>query len=84
MNPEKHNGVAQYILAGIVVVGFFAVLVLMIQQGVRDAVMLMIGTLAAAFGGVIGYYYGSSAGSARKDLLLAQSAPVNPVTPTLK
>lgn len=70
----NHRNYAQYILAGIVVVGFFVVLGYMIYRD-KTGADLLVGTLAAAFGGVIGYFYGSSAGSARKDELLAKNDP---------
>lgn len=70
----NHRNYAQYILAGIVVVGFFGVLVYMLYRD-KTGADLLVGTLAAAFGGVIGYFYGSSAGSARKDEILGQQGP---------
>lgn len=72
-----HRSLAQYILAGIIVTGFFAVLVYMVYRDKTGADML-VGTLAAAFGAVIGYYYGSSASSARKDEMMAARAPRTP------
>lgn len=38
--------------------------------------LLLIGSLAAAFGAVVNFWFGSSSGSARKDELLANSTPV--------
>jgi hypothetical protein len=72
----NHRLYAQYILAGIVVIGFFAVMAYMIHED-KSGADLLVGTLAAAFGGVIGYFYGSSASSARKDELLAKHDPVS-------
>jgi heme O synthase-like polyprenyltransferase len=66
----NHRLVAQYILAGIVIVGFFAVLALMLWKD-KSGADILVGGLAAAFGSVVGYYYGSSASSARKDELIA-------------
>lgn len=40
-------------------------------QGAREPLLLLIGSLAAAFGSVVTYWFGSSSGSARKDELLA-------------
>ena len=45
-------------------------------MGAREPLLILIGSLAAAFGAVVQYFFGSSAGSARKDELLAQSQPV--------
>lgn len=72
-----HRSWAQYILAGVVVVGFFAVLVFMLWRDKAGSDMLT-GTLAAAFGAVIGYYYGSSASSARKDEILSSRPAATP------
>lgn len=66
----RHITIAQYILATVVLVGFFIVLTVMIQAG-KPGVDILIGGLAAAFGSVVGYFFGSSAGSARKDELMA-------------
>ncbi len=58
------------LLGLIVVAGFFGVLGLMIfrelpKEG-RDALMMLSGALGMAFGNIVQYYYGSSAGSAAK------------------
>jgi hypothetical protein len=74
--------VSQVILAGLVVVGFFGcLLALLIHPGTlsdlnREPVMLMIGALIAAFSGLMGYFFGSSAGSARKTNLLAKAEAI--------
>ena len=67
--------VAHFIVGALVVVGFFVVLAFMLW---RDKIgsELLIGSLSTAFGLVIGYYYGSSAGSERKTDLLAKANPV--------
>lgn len=45
--------------------------------GAREPLLLLIGSLSAAFGAVVSYWFGSTSGSARKDELLANSAPVD-------
>ncbi len=57
-----------YSLGCLVVLGFFSVLTgLIITNQAPDTINLMLGALVGAFGTVVGYFYGSSASSARKD-----------------
>ena len=78
--------VSQAILASLIVIGFFGCLIaLLINTGTlsdlnREPVMLMIGALIAAFAGIVGYFFGSSAGSARKTNLLAKAEPIIDLT----
>jgi len=78
--------VSQAILASLIVIGFFGCLIaLLINPGTlsdlnREPVMLMIGALIAAFAGIVGYFFGSSAGSARKTNLLAKAEPIIDLT----
>lgn len=66
------------ILAGFLIFGFFAVyaamafLVFPVEN--KDALLLMAGGLNGAFAGVVAYYFGSSAGSARKTAALSRLA----------
>lgn len=70
----NHRTIAQYLLAGVVILGFFCVLSLMLWKD-KTGADILVGGLAAAFGSVVGYFYGSSAGSARKDELMARNDP---------
>lgn len=73
---------AQPILGTLVTVGFFFVLCFLFMQkddgtnGMREARLIMLGALQAAFGMVVAYYFGSSKGSSDKDYLLANSTPL--------
>ena len=51
------------------------------KPGAKEPLLILIGSLAAAFGGVVNFWFGSSSGSARKDELLANSTPVVPPPP---
>ena len=68
------------VLAGIIVVGFFGILITMMMGWLtasdQQALLLLLGSLSAAFGGVINFFFGSSHGSQNKDRLLANSTPV--------
>lgn len=66
------------VLAGLVVLGWLGVQFWLLRRevpvGTRDMVLRMLGTLDGALMLVLGYYFGSSAGSARKDSLLGGKA----------
>ena len=49
---------------------FVALLFVEPQSGAKDALLILIGGLSAAFGGVVSYFFGSSSGSAQKTELL--------------
>jgi hypothetical protein len=63
-------------LALIVVVGFFGLLGGMMSGYLKpqnnEALLLLLGSLAAAFGAVMQFYFGSSASSQSKDAMLAK------------
>ena len=68
------KNIALYVLAGLVVVGFFVLLyvltVIEIPAGNKDALNLVIGALIGSFASIISYYFGSSKGSADKTEML--------------
>ena len=70
----KLNKIAMYILGVLIVVGFFALLVLLlfkpIPENNSEVLYLAIGSLLSSFSMVVGYFYGSSAGSAQKTELM--------------
>jgi len=65
------------LMAIAVTVGFFGILVGLMTEHFKtsDALMLMLGSLGTAWTGIIAFYFGSSAGSQKKDELLHQSSP---------
>ena len=64
----------QFVLGGLIVVGFFILLYLLIYSGVpdqnKDLLNLVVGALIGSFATVVGYFYGSSKGSAEKNEML--------------
>ena len=64
-------------MAIIVTCGFFGILIGLMTEHFKtsDALMLMLGSLGTAWTGIIAFYFGSSAGSQKKDELLHQSSP---------
>lgn len=65
------------ILAGIVVTGFFTILILMmiglLTVSDQQALLILLGSLSAGFGAVLNFFFGSSRSSQNKDILIASS-----------
>lgn len=61
-------------LSTFVTAGFFSILVTMLVYEYKptEPLLIMLGALGAAFGAVVNFWLGSSAGSQRKDALLAE------------
>ena len=77
-NREVHlKDMTPRILAYGVTAGFFGLMVFMMKWGVpeanRDMLNIMLGALGAAWVSIIGYYFGSSASSAKKDTIIDKS-----------
>jgi hypothetical protein len=66
-------------LAILITGGFFGILIGMmsglLSMADNQALTIMLGSLGAAWIGIVNYYFGSSAGSARKDELAAGAQP---------
>lgn len=69
---ELWKDVYQYILGGVIVLAFVAVLILMLLKGVDENPVLntMVGAFASGVIMVITYFFGSSKGSSEKNELL--------------
>jgi hypothetical protein len=67
---------ALYILAAVIVAGFFwltyKMMTIQLPQGSSQAVFLLFGGLNTSFAAVVGYFFGSSKGSADKNAIIAQ------------
>jgi hypothetical protein len=65
------------VMAILVTVGFFGILVALMYGQVQrnEEIMVMLGSLGTAWTGIIAFYFGSSAGSQNKDVLLFNSKP---------
>ena len=67
-------------LAVSVTFGFFAILIYMLIYGLpttgNEALLLLLGALQTAWGGIIAFYFGSSSGSQQKDKMIYNSKPL--------
>ena len=70
----KSKDIFQYALGGLITVGFFGLLIGLLYVGVpaenKDLLNLVVGALIGSFASIVGYFYGSSKGSAEKNELL--------------
>ena len=68
-------------LAVSVTIGFFAILIYMLVYGLpttgNEALLLLLGALQTAWGGIIAFYFGSSSGSQKKDQMIYNSKPLD-------
>lgn len=69
-------------LAFLITVGFFGILAMMLmgvwKANDNNALLILLGSLGTSWGAAVNFYFGSSAGSSRKDELLARSMPADP------
>lgn len=67
-------------LAVSVTIGFFGILLYMLIYGLpttgNEALLLLLGALQTAWGGIIAFYFGSSSGSQQKDKMIYNSKPL--------
>ena len=81
----KNKEIFQYILGGLIVAGFFALLILLVLSAVptenKDLLNLVVGALIGSFSGIVSYFFGSSLGSSKKDELLKNEKAANSLNP---
>ena len=74
----RQKEIFQYILGGIIIIGFFTLLIILVFTQVpepnKDLLNLVVGALIGSFGTVVTYNFGSSAGSAKKDETISNIA----------
>ncbi len=72
-----YKEIYMYILGGVIAIGFFAVLVVLLTVELplpnKEMLLIMLGILGAKFSDVVAYFYGSSKGSADKTEIIAKN-----------
>ena len=70
----KAKNIFQYVLGGLITVGFFVLLYLLLLSAVpeenKEILNIVVGALIGSFTSIVGYFYGSSLGSADKNEML--------------
>ena len=76
----KAKTIFQYCLGGAIVLAFFAIVGLLLYKTVpesnKDLLNLVVGALIGSFTAIVGYFFGSSLGSAEKTEIISKSPPV--------
>ena len=70
----KAKQIFQFTLGGLIVIGFFALMYMLlateVPDGNKDILNIVVGALIGSFTAIVGYFYGSSLGSSEKNDLL--------------
>ena len=78
MQKEVKDWIPRALAIG-VTVGFFSIMIYILMYGLptsgNEALLLLLGALQTAWGGIIAFYFGSSAGSQKKDQMIYNSTP---------
>ena len=80
--PKLRQPWMPFILALILTVGFFSALGYTLVKGIpaestsKDIVMMLVGQLTTVWAGSMGFFFYTTASSARKTEMIAQSQPV--------
>jgi plasmid maintenance system antidote protein VapI len=77
MHVAKQSYTPQ-VMSLVITVGFFGVLYYMLTMEAKptEALLIMLGSLGTAWAAVVNFWFGSTAGSARKTELIAQSPAI--------
>jgi len=71
---EKGKDIYMYVLGALVVLGFMGLLGVLIFKGIpeinKDILNITVGALIGSFTSIVGYFFGSSKGSADKNKML--------------
>ena len=71
---DKLKEISQYVLGGLVAVGFFVLIFALIKveipQANSDVLNLVVGALIGSFTTIVSYFFGSSKGSSDKTKML--------------
>ena len=74
---ELWKQIFQYALGALVAVGLYWITYLLIMKAApesnKDALLIVLGVLAAAFANVVSYFFGSSKGSSDKNDIIANN-----------
>ena len=78
MQKEVKDWIPRALAIG-VTVGFFSIMIYILMYGLptsgNEALLLLLGALQTAWGGIIAFYFGSSSGSQKKDQMIYNSTP---------
>jgi hypothetical protein len=79
MQKETKDWIPRALAIG-VTFGFFAIMIYMLLYGLptsgNEAILLLLGALQTAWGGIIAFYFGSSSSSQKKDSMIYNSKPL--------
>ena len=82
----KTKDVFQYVLAGLIIIGFFVLLIVLVYATVpepnKDLLNLVVGALIGSFATIVSYFFGSSSSSAKKDETISNIVQQNNTQPS--
>lgn len=80
---KKLQDLYMYILGGLVIIGFFALLIVLVTVEIPEInaglINISVGALIGSFTTIVGYFYGSSQGSKAKTEMMNQKTEILPL-----